>query len=68
MNQYAKYSSVEDFLTAQDKEIRKDREKKLLELGIIKKVYSPDGKQTYEYDKCDYLNGEKNTIKRLLWT
>lgn len=65
MNHYTKYFSVQDFLTAQDKELQKDREKKLLELGIVKKVYSPDGKKTYEYDKCDYLNGEQRYYKEV---
>lgn len=58
-------TSLERYLNAQDKIIKEDREKTLIELGIIEKEYAPDGKSTYLYSKYDYIDGEKRYYREI---
>lgn len=56
-------NKVEQYLQKCDKLISEDREKTLISLGLTEKEYSPDFKESREYKKCDYVNGEKRYYK-----
>lgn len=56
-------NKVEQYIQKCDKLIKEDREKTLISLGLTEKEYSPDFKETREYNKCDYVNGEKRYYK-----
>jgi len=56
-------NKVEQYLQKCDKLISEDREKTLISLGLTEKEYSPDFKESREYNKCDYVNGEKRYYK-----
>ena len=61
-------TSLERYFKTQDKIIAEDKEKTLIALGIIEKEYAPDGKSTYLYSKCDYINGEKRYYREIAAT
>ena len=58
-------NQLEKFLSKQNETIREDREKTLIALGLIEKEYSPDGKESYRYPKCDYIGGEKKYYREV---
>lgn len=58
-------NQVELFLKKQDEIIAEDREKTLIALGLVEKEYSPDGKESYKYSKCDYVNGQKRYYREV---
>ena len=58
-------TSLERFLKEQDKIINDDKEKTLMALGITKKEYAPDGKNSYRYSKCEHIDGEKRYYREV---
>ena len=52
-------TKVEQLVKKLDTTIIEDKEKVLIELGLTKKEYSPDGERSYKYDLCDYVDGKK---------
>jgi len=51
---------IEEFLSKQDKIIAEDRAKILISLGLTEREYAPDNKESREYPKYAYKDGEKH--------
>ena len=58
-------NKVEQFIEKQNKIIYEDREKTLISLGLTAKEYAPDNKESWQYSKYDYSNGEKRYYKEV---
>lgn len=58
-------NKIEEYIEKQDKIILEDREKNLIALGLTEKVYSPDNRESWQYSKYDYVNGEKKFYKEV---
>lgn len=58
-------NKIEMYLEKQNKIILEDREKTLIALGLIEKEYSPDNRESWQYSKYDYVNGEKQYYKEV---
>ncbi len=58
-------NKIEQYIEKQDKIILEDREKTLIALGLIEKEYSPDNRESWQYPKYDYVNGEKKYYKEV---
>ena len=58
-------NKIEMYLENKNKIILEDREKTLIALGLIEKEYSPDNRESWQYSKYDYVNGEKRYYKEV---
>ena len=58
-------NKVEQYIEKQNKIILEDREKTLIALGLTDKEYSPDNRESWQYSKYDYVNGEKRYYKEV---
>ncbi len=58
-------NKVEQYIEKQNKIILEDREKTLISLALTEKEYSPDNRETWQYSKYDYVNGEKKYYKEV---
>lgn len=50
---------VKKYIEAQRSIIERDKEKRLIELGVTEKEYAPDNQRSYTYDMCEEVDGEK---------
>ena len=58
-------AKIEAYFSKQNRIIQEDREKTLIQLGLVEKEYSPDGSKSWKYDKIDYVGGEQKYYREI---
>ncbi|MBO5935654.1 MAG: hypothetical protein J6Q94_09240 [Clostridia bacterium] len=58
-------NKVEQYIEKQNKIILENRKKTLIALDLTEKEYSPDNRESWQYPKYDYVNGEKRYYKEV---